>query len=121
MEGLTAGSYEHHRSCSIGNRVVARLDDERTVSGTVVEHDGATVYVASDEGGMFDIRRVTDSETGERVILLGVDGKGVTDHGLERSVSPAGTLLAEEVSSHSYDHRVVEFEAESRPLVLGDG
>lgn len=120
MEGLAAGSYEHHRSCSVGNRVVARLDDERTVSGTVVERDGSTVYVASDEGGMFEIRRVTDSETGERAILLGIDGKAVTDRGLERSVTPAGTLLTETVSNHSYDHRVVEFEAESHVLVLSD-
>lgn len=120
MDGLTSGSYEQHRSCSAGQWVVATLDDGRTVSGTVVDHAEGTVYVASDAGGMFEIRRVTDSETGERAILLGVDGKAVTDHGLERSVSPAGTLLTEEVSSHSYDHRVVEFEAESRPLVLGD-
>ena len=120
MKGLAAGSYEHHRSCSVGDGAVARLGDERTVSGTVVGRDGPTVHVASDEGGMFEIRRVTDSRTGERAILLGVDGRAVTDRGLERSVTSAGTLLTEKVSSHSYDHRVVEFEAESRALVLGD-
>jgi hypothetical protein len=120
MEGLATGSYEHHRSCSTGDRVVARLDDDRTVSGTVVERDGTTVHVASDDGGIFEIRRVTDSETGERVILLGIDGRTVTDHGFEHSAIPSGTLRTEAVSSHSYDHRVVEFEAEPRALVLGD-
>lgn len=118
MDELTSGSYERHRSCSVGERVVATLDDGRTVSGTVVEHDRATVYAASDGGGMLEFRRVADSETGERAVLMGVDGKDVTDHGLERGVTPDGTLRTEAVSSHSYDHRVVEFEVESRDLVL---
>lgn len=119
MEGLTAGSYEQHHSCSVGERVVAALDDGQAVSGTVVKHAGATVYVASDEGGVLEFRRATDSETGERTILLGRDGKALTDHGLERGVTSEGTLRTERVSSHSYDHRVVEFRAESRELVLG--
>lgn len=120
MEGLTSGSYERHRSCSVGERVLATLDDGRTVSGTVLDRAGATVYVASDGGGMLEFRRATDSETGERAILLGFDGKDVTDHGLDRRATPEGTLRTEEVASHSYDHRVVEFEVESGPLVLGE-
>jgi len=90
------------------------------VSGTVVKHAGATAYVASDGGGGLEFRRATDSKTGERAILLGLDGKAVTDHGLERGVTSEGTMRTERVSSHSYDHRVVEFGAESRELVLGD-
>lgn len=120
MDELTAGSYDQHRSCEAGQTVLATLDDGTTVSGTVVDHADETVYVASDAGGMLEFRRATDSNTGEKAIMMGVDGKDVTDRGIEASLDPDGTYRKTKKRALSFDHRVLEFEAETQQLVIGE-
>lgn len=120
MSKLTAGSYEQHEACTTGETVVATLDNGRTVTGTVMEHIGATVYVAADEVGMYEMRRVTDVQTGEQAIFFGIDGKDVEDHGTEEGVNSDGIPITKESSTFSFDHRVVDFKTEDQELVLGD-
>lgn len=120
MSTLTAGSYDQHRSCEVGQTVIATLDDGTTVSGTVVDHVDETVYVASDTGGMLEFRRATDSTTQEKAIMMGVDGTDVTDRGIEASLDSDGTYRKTRKRALSYDHRVVEFEAETQEVVIGE-
>lgn len=120
MSQLTSGSYEQHKMCTVGQTVIATLDNGREVSGTVVKNIGATVYVASDSGGMAEFRRITDTPTGEKVILFGIDGKDVTNHEDEHGVNSNGVPITKESSTLSFDHRVVDFESETQEIALGD-
>lgn len=120
MTELDSGSFENHKSCTVGDTVIATTEEGKTVTGVVVAVKGSTVFAQSDSGGMLEFRRVNDSNTGETGILLGIDGKEVSDEEIKEGVNPDGIPITSESFTLSFDHVVVDFESETQEVYLGD-
>lgn len=118
MASLDTKSYENHKNAEAGDTVIATDDDGTEYRGTVVKTPGATVYVQSNTGEMLEFRRLKDN--GNPVIVLGIDGKNeVTDHEPEHGVNPDGIPITKESSTLSFDHQIVDFEAEAEQHTIG--
>jgi hypothetical protein len=123
---VTDSGYRAHRDCTQGDYVIATDTDGTEYRGTVYETVGATVYVHADETGqMLEFRRTTGTVDGtdERMhaILLGIDGKSdVEEHDPVTGPNKDGLDVTRERTTISFDHYIVDFDAEHQQLVLGD-
>lgn len=119
MAKLDRGSFDNHRDCNVGDTIIAKDTDGNEYHGTVVKNPGATVYVQSNTGRMLEFRRLKDADTGELAILLGMDGKEVTNNEKETGVNAQGRPITKESSTLSFDKEIVDFEAEHQQHTLG--
>lgn len=119
MSDLDIASFDAHKDCEVGDTVIAKDENGNEYRGTVVKNPGATVYVQSNTGKMLEFRRIKDSDTGERAIFLGIDGKGVEDHPTKTGVNKYGDKVTQESSTLSFDYVITDFEAEHQQHTIG--
>lgn len=119
MTGIDIGSFDSHKNCTPGDSVIAKDENGKEYRGTVIDTPGATVRVQSNDGKMLEFRRVKDNDTGERAILLAIDGKGVTDHGSETGVNSEGQKITKESYTLSFDYQITHFESEHQQHTIG--
>lgn len=118
---VSEAGFMAHKNCSVGDTVVATAEDGTEYRGTAQQCAGATVYVQGQQGQMLEFRRVRDSSSGEKAILLGIDGKtAVEDQGSETGINKHGAEVTKESTRISFDQQIVNFESEGQELVLGD-
>lgn len=113
MGNLDRKSFEEHKNCTEGDSIIASDTDNTEYRGTVMNTEGSTVYVQSNEGRMLEFRRLKDS--GNPIIVLGIGGKNSMS---DAEITKSGRITKES-SKLSFDTQIVEFTAEHQQHTIG--
>ena len=124
MSELSQDSYRAYKDAEVGDTAVLTAQDPETgeqhdYQGTIIEDIGATVRMQTTKGRMLELRSVRENDTGDMAVLLGVDGKDVSDTEKTKGVNPDGVPIYQERTKLSFDYRVKDFSSESEELYIG--